>query len=128
MKKGRILLLLFLFLYANSGLAISMHWCGGKLFSVDLFSNGEHTCKCGKKKMKPGCCKNQIIHLKACEVLVKTNNFTLKTVVPEINFAFEIPVEIHSLANDLFASADFYHPPPFKPKTPIYLLDKVFRI
>ena len=127
MKKTAALLLLFLFLLTNSGMALSMHWCGGKLASISFLSIEKHSCKCGKKTMKPGCCKDKITHLKANDELNKTNVLTFKISVPKLEVDIQtyplIPKEVSP-----YSGCNFYHPPPYKPKSPIYLLDQVFLI
>lgn len=128
MKKVTSIFLLLLFLIANSGLAINVHWCGGKLSSIDFFANGGNKCKCGKKAMKPNCCKDKTSHLKANDELSKTNNFAFKISIP--TFLFTIIKHINALpsAHFQYVASPFYHPPPFKPKSPIYLLGGTFLI
>ncbi len=128
MKKVTAIFLLLLFLIANSGVAVSLHWCGGKLASIDFFADGEHHCKCGKKPMKPNCCKDKTVHLKASDELAKTNHFAFKIATPKFVFALPTQIVVLHSAQHLYAAPDFYHPPPFKPKAPIYLLDRVFLI
>lgn len=128
MKKVTAILLLLLFLIANSGVAVSLHWCGGKLASIDFFADGEHNCKCGKKAMKPNCCKDKTIHLNASDELAKTSHFAFKIATTKFLFAFLAPTEFVPSAKFKYVVSDFYHPPPFKPKNPIYLLDRVFLI
>lgn len=126
MKKVTAIFLLLLFLIANSGVAVSVHWCGGKLASIDFFADGEHNCKCGKRPMKANCCKDKTVHLKANDELAKTNHFAFKFATPKFLFALPTQIVVLHSAQHLYAASDFYHPPPFKPKAPIYLLDRVF--
>jgi hypothetical protein len=128
MKKATAIFLLLLFLIANSGVAVSVHWCGGKLASIDFFADGEHNCKCGKKPMKPNCCKDKTVQLKANDELAKTSHFAFKIASPKFLFAFPTLIETVPAAQHQYLVSDFYHPPQFKPKTPIYLLDRVFLI
>lgn len=128
MKRVTAIFLLLLFLIANSGVAVSVHWCGGKLASIDLFSDGGHSCKCGKRAMKPNCCKDETVQLKANDELAKATQFTFKVALLKISFIPTKQIEVLPSAQYLYAASDFYHPPPFKPKAPIYLLDRVFLI
>lgn len=129
MKKVSTIFLLILFLIANSGVAVSLHWCGKKLASVEFFPDVEHNCPCGKRAMKPGCCKDKTIHIKVKKDLAKTNLFTLKISIPKLLSGFLSPFELFvPAAPQQFAIALFYHPPPYKPKTPAYLLHGVFLI
>ena len=128
MKKFSGIFLLLLFLFSNSGIAVSVHWCGGKLASINFFLDGEHSCKCGKKPMKQNCCKDKTIHLKASNELSKPNHFAFK--ISTLKSVFELPiqiVELHS-AQQLYVTTDFYPRNPYKSKVPIYLLDRNFLI
>jgi hypothetical protein len=128
MKKTIALSILFLFLITNSGMAISVHWCGGKITSVDFFSAAKHPCKCGKKAMKPNCCKNKTTTLKANDELLKTSHFSLKSAFSESLIPIVKQIEVMLSAQLNYSISVFYYPPQFKPKVPIYLLDKVFLI
>lgn len=127
MKKVTVIFLLLNFLLANTGMAVTMHWCGGKLTSVDYFSSG-HNCPCGKKAMKKDCCKDKTTFLKMKDDLAKTSQLTFKTPSPKFLFAFINVFELVPSAQFQYSVVSFYHPPPFKPKVPIYLLDRVFLI
>lgn len=128
MKKVTAIFLLLLFLITNSGVAVNVHWCGGKLSSIDFFANGEHKCKCGKKAMKPNCCKDKTSHLKANDELSKANHFAYKISIPTFLFTLIKQSEIAPLAHLQYEASTFYYLPPFKPKVPIYLLDGAFLI
>ncbi len=127
MKKVITIFLLLLFLIPNSGIAVSIHWCGGKLASFDLFAGGEHKCKCGKMDMKPNCCKNKTTLLKANNEMSKNTHFAFK-ISPKFFFILLTQINIVPTAQLECIVSDYYHPPLFKPKTPIYLLDRVFLI
>jgi hypothetical protein len=127
-RKVATIIFLLLFLIANSGIGINMHWCGGKLASIDLFADEEHNCKCGKGPMKPNCCKDKTVHLKANDELSTTNHFAFKITTPKIAFALITPVFEFSSAQQIFLASDSYHPPPFKPKAPIFLMVRVFLV
>lgn len=128
MKKITAILLLSFFLIANSGVAVSAHWCGGKLASINLYANGEHKCKCGKKAMKPNCCKDKTVQLKANDELVKTTFINFKIPIQKFLLACTSLNEVIPSSHYQFAVVSFYHPPLFKPKVPIFLLDGVFLI
>lgn len=128
MKRISAFLLTFLFLISNSGMAVNGHWCGGKLASVKFLSDEEHGCKCGKSPMKANCCKEVKVSLKANKELANAGNFSLKISFPEQIFLFSNPFSVSQNHQDAPVTSDFYHPPLFKPKIPIFLLDKVFLI
>lgn len=128
---------MLLFLISNSGVAVSAHWCGGKLASINLFTNGKQKCKCCKKTKKPkccqktkkrNCCKNEIVHLKANDELAKTNPFAFKVSDPTQIFPLQQHIEILPIIKSQYSFSAFYHPPQFKPKIPIYLLNEVLLI
>ncbi|MES2395090.1 MAG: hypothetical protein V4549_03770 [Bacteroidota bacterium] len=128
MRKATAIFLLLLFLIANSGVAISAHWCGGKLSSIDFFADREHKCKCGKKAMKPNCCKDKTLQLKANDELSKTNHFAFKISITKFLFPLARQIELVPPTQLQYVASNFYHPPPFNPKAPIYLLDRSFLI
>ena len=71
MKKVTAIFLLFLFLIANSGMVVSVHYCGGSLASIDFFSGEKHNCPCGEKPMKDNCCEDYATILKASDEVEK---------------------------------------------------------
>ncbi len=121
------MLLLLLFLITNSGMAVNVHWCGGKITSVDFYSADKPPCKCGKRAMKPGCCKDIKSVFKAKSDFSNAIASVFKLDISKIVF---IPLKQLDpvRATQDYCFSVFYHPPPFKPKAPIYLLDRVFRI
>ncbi len=128
MKKVTVILLLLLFLAANTGIALYVHWCGGKISSVDIFSSNKHTCKCGKKPMKTGCCKNTTTILKANKDLAKITQFAFKTISKKIILDSKYQKSVIPIVSLEYFYSELYHPPLFKPKVPIYLLDRVLLI
>lgn len=129
MKKIASILLLFLFLITNSGIAVNAHWCGKKLASVHLVSDSKHPCSCSKKTMKAKCCKNKTTILKTKTDVAKARHLELKS--NSQNYTFTVAnyyAEILPAVNFEQTASKFYHPPPTKHRVPIYLLDKVFRI
>ena len=128
MKKITAILLLFIFLITNSGMAIAVHFCGKKLASIDFFSSDKHNCPCSKKAMKPGCCKDKTITLKAINDLTKVNQLALKVNTPKLVLATINQIEILTAPHFQYSSSEFYHPPPNKSKLPIHLLNRVFLI
>jgi len=129
MKKPLAFLMLILFLITNSGMAVTIHSCGGKIASINVIPSSKHKCICGKKKMKPGCCKSKTTTtLSAQKDLANTNQLSFKLVVPQLNLAiFSFNEVTRSVLVKKIATA-FYSPPPDKSKIPIYLLDGVFLV
>ena len=58
MKKISITILAFLYLAVSSGIAMNIHQCMGKIYSVGLFDNNDKCGKCGMKSGN-GCCSDQ---------------------------------------------------------------------
>lgn len=120
-KLGSILLLLF-FLIANSGTAVNLHWCGGKLSSLNLNSIEKSMCGCGKKTMKPNCCKDSNFLLKASDEFSKaTHSSDLKPSIVFIAFLTTIYKQISPSKVTSQAHADFNIPPPLIPKEPLFI-------
>ena len=99
-KKYIGLFLALLILVSNVGLALTMHYCGGKVafVSVQTLANttdSEKGC-CAKKAItKDSCCKNKTVHFQK-----KSDNATLKAFSFEPYVAYLVPenkVEIATL-------------------------------
>src|SRR5215212_4044330 len=58
MKKITVAILAIIYLTVSSGVAMSIHYCMGKVSSIDLMHNSEKCGKCGMKKTN-GCCKDE---------------------------------------------------------------------
>jgi hypothetical protein len=128
MKRITAIFFLLTFLTANTGMAVSVHYCGGKLSSINFFSLDNHPCKCGKKAMKKDCCKDKTTFLKMKDDLGKLNLTSFKITQLKLSIALTKPIEFVPTAQTQLVGSLFYHPPPFKPKSPIYLLDRVLLI
>ena len=64
MKKCLISIFAVFYLGLSCGFAIDIHFCMGKLLSVDLFHKGDNTCsKCGMKN-REGCCNSKLTVVK----------------------------------------------------------------
>ncbi len=128
MKKLFAIFLLLMFLLSNSGIAVTVHYCGGKFAFIDFIPDSNHKCKCGMKTMKPGCCKEKTAVFKVNNEMVKTIHYALKLTTPEKIFNQLNQIEIVSRESFYYCVSDYYHPPPFKPKVPVYLLNRVIII
>lgn len=62
LKTILIIVLLPVFLLANTGIAVAYHYCAGELDSVSLTT--EAACQCGDKETKSDCCTSEISVLK----------------------------------------------------------------
>jgi hypothetical protein len=121
-KKVSTLLLLFLFLLANSGMAVNIHWCGGKLSSVELNIDKKSKCECGKKTMKPNCCEDSSFHLKASNEYSKaTYECNLKQPIVKVAFLLNFYRSITFTSVLTLQQHQFEFPPPLIPKEPLFV-------
>jgi len=82
-RKSFGILLAFLVLVSNTGLAFSVHFCAGEIASVKpmMLLSSQDTC-CGQKPEPIGCCKTKIVKSDTeHDIVIKT-----------FSFAFEAPV------------------------------------
>lgn len=128
MKRITAIFFLLTFLMANTGMAVTVHYCGGKLSSINFFPIDNHPCKCGKKAMKTDCCNEKTSFIFMKGDLAKTNSVIFNTTTPKIIFPILKQFELFPPTQTQVVVLSLYHPPQFKPKSPIYLLDRVFLI
>lgn len=95
-KKCTGILLALLLLASNTGLAFSVHYCGGEIASVRpiLLSFADASC-CGMKKPESmGCCKTKIVKSeKEHDVVVKTFGFLAEAPFVPFEIAFIPTIE-----------------------------------
>lgn len=112
----------------STGVGIQTHKCGKGKSQMSVVFNIEHSCACGKKKMKSNCCQHKIDYVK-----VKTSHFG--------SFSNELKADISPLFNSTILSlfnfsaenqfkADFSlcHGPPIFSRHHIYLENQIFLI
>jgi hypothetical protein len=126
MKKVAVAILALLYLTASSGIAMTIHYCMGKVSSVDLYSNSERCGKCGMKKAN-GCCEDKfkIIKLDDTHKLISRgiNIFAPSAIVNNPKHFFNSDLHytaFHSVLNN--------HSPPESPGLSLCILNSVFRI
>ena len=128
MKKSLIILFASFYLILASGLNVSLHYCGGKVKDISLFSNGNEDGCCGTKKKSKGCCNEKSAFIK-----VKDNHFggnNLKVLNSPIK-SIPAPVfnQLFEIQNaDIAYTALNYHSPPVLYDNPIYLKYRVLII
>ena len=133
MKKIVFTLLTFLYLGTSSGFAMHLHYCMGMLIEANFVENTLDDCEnCGMERSLTddnGCCSEESQLLKV-DNKKEEDSFTLK-VLQSINVAlapnvFEIPqfLQLATIASDY----PLVNSPPRTTKTPVYLLNCVFRI
>jgi len=122
MKKATAFFLTLVFLISNSGMAVNIHWCGGKISSIIFNISKTPTCKCGVKVMKPKCCKEKTVTLKGSEQLLKTSNTAFKPDLHQSDLTFQKNFEGLFLVRETNLGMDYCGPLLFKSKVPIYIL------
>jgi hypothetical protein len=129
LSKIKVILFLFSFLLANSGMVVSAHWCGGKLTSISFFSV-RNLCACAKEEvaMKPNCCKDQLATFQAGNDLDVTGSSVYKVPGLEIAAIFAPGFEIGMYPLQGSHLREYSSIPPVHPKHPRYLQNRVFRI
>lgn len=86
-KKHISLLLAFFLLVSNSGLAINVHYCEGKIAAVSSVFSKEEICETPVKEEKSCCAKPDPQHKKCCsDKEVNLKNKTEKIVLKTISF------------------------------------------
>ncbi len=95
-KKCTILILAFLLLVSNSGLALNVHYCGKKIASVSLKLNQkpndlEKGC-CGIIEKKTCCCDDKIVQL-------QENSDKFQKEISQIEFSKICFIETNKLVN-----------------------------
>ena len=123
MKKVFVAILAIVYLAVASGVAVNVHYCMGKVASVDLIHSSE---KCGMKT-NGGCCRDEprLIKLSDTHKLIN-NDMRLQAPV-----ATMIPVIDHNifLSSSWDLHNTFYDPsPPGPPGISLNILYGVFRI
>lgn len=93
-KKHISILLIFFLLVSNSGMALTAHFCEGKLAAISAAFKNEEICVVPKKPIEKGCCsKPNQTHKKCCsdkKITLKsdTEKSTVKTVVFDLDTIF----------------------------------------
>ena len=127
MKKIIAGILSIIYLTITSGFAINIHYCMGRISSVEYTYHNIKKCgQCGMENKK-GCCHSEfkIIKIADDQQLAKVN----------ISIT-QFPVEINSIAVNLLqgkqgsesVAPTYYHSPPDKRFSDVYLHDCVFKI
>ncbi len=125
MKRFIAILLLMIFVVANSGAAITIHYCKGHLSKVELGS-GIDKCSC-KTKMVHHCCTSKTLVVKLKNNFLNATPSENNPVQPQI--AVPVFTDFNGLTLNysvisLFLQSDIA-PPLIKDHT---LLNRVFRI
>ena len=127
MKKLSIAILAIIYLGVSSGIAMNIHYCMGKLYSVDLMHSNDKCSKCGMKNSKNSCCNDKFKIVKLTD--------SHKIISNDINIF--TPVAIHYNPKSIF-DANLHnaqiitlfnnHSPPISLGISLSILNSIFRI
>lgn len=129
MKQFFAILFATLYITLTSGFAVNVHYCMGKLASVDLREAPANHCgKCGKPAKGMDCCKDEFKFCKVTEThqAAKALQADLDPVTD-----MQLPVRILPASvlpvQEMF-TAGYPHHPPDIPSAPIFLRNCTFLI
>jgi hypothetical protein len=127
LKKVFVAILAVLYLAVASGVEMNIHYCMGKIASVEYGASEKGLCgKCGMQSKK-GCCEDETRFLR----LQDSHQLS------QLSWAFQLPVTITSPLYSFVASSgarqevlihEHANGPPLNTATPIYLLNCNYRI
>ncbi|MDQ6756405.1 MAG: hypothetical protein M3004_05675 [Bacteroidota bacterium] len=128
MKKILLAILAIVYLGVSSGIAMNIHYCMGKISSVDVYHKAHDKCdNCGMKSSNCGCCKDEVKIFKLKD--------THKLIYNDIKiFASVAIIENHkNIFDSVLPSAEIIssynnHSPPASQGISLYILNNVFRI
>lgn len=127
MKKAFIAILAIIYLGITSGVVINLHYCMGKVASVEYGFVEDKPCSICGMESKHGCCHDEykIVKLDDSHQLSKANYGFFKSLVI-------VPRQQSLTASVLLLQDrhDFapHHSPPDPDDKPLYLVNRVFRI
>lgn len=122
MKRFITILLAFLYITLTSGFTVSVHYCMGKLASVNFKSQPDDVCNmCSKPGKKGKCCKDEY---KYCKVDVSSHEVAKvqQNIEPSVK-ALSLPVIILPVPALTVTHFNTFnnHGPPDPEHTPLYI-------
>jgi hypothetical protein len=127
MKRFLVAILAVLYFTISTGMVMNIHYCMGKVRSVNVNLMAKNMCGCGKTKETKSCCKTEHKVLK-----VEDNHKASYAFYDFSEPIADLPVNKYvvntplSSVNNVLAYNT--HSPPLLSQQPIYLLNCVFRI
>ena len=120
---------MFFYLVPAIGLAVSSHYCGGKLTSFSLIYPDTKKCNCGNKQMEKNCCKDKIQILQLKDDQQKEPQFSFNLIS---SFDYQLAIlyccVLHVTSNKVINRLYSNNYPPGDLKLPLYIQHSVFRI
>ena len=128
-RKITALSLCVFYLFSVIGIALSLHFCGNKLETVQFTKTaGCKMCKAAEKKAaEHNCCKNTAVDVKVTD----SHQSAVKTALPKdfsLSLLFSPVVSrlLNLLMPQLFSFAE-HNPPPLSGNISLHILNCVFR-
>lgn len=128
MRKLVVILLILFYGVSSSGMTLYIHYCCGKIDSIDLAPIKKNDCDMGHKKPMKNCCEDKGISFKistdqksenSTELLAK--NFQVEKTVFETRLT---TIRLPGLINTGFTDSS----PPYNLSSPLYILNCIFLI
>jgi hypothetical protein len=127
MKKLSVAILAIIYLCVSSGIAMNIHYCMGKLSSVELMHTNDKCSKCGMKTGKNSCCndKFKIVKLTDSHKIISNeiNIFAPVAIIDNSKSIFDIDLQNAKIISDFNN-----HSPPISQGISLCILNSVFRI
>jgi hypothetical protein len=126
-RKFLVGILTLVYFTATSGTAFNVHYCMGRIKSVQLLVNEDNLCICGSKKTTNKCCKTEVQLVKLeNDHKASTVNFEFTPILAEADIIiYHVTTEF---ASEQVLSLYKANAPPLLPKQPIYIKNCVFLI
>lgn len=122
MKKILVFILILIYTTASSGAVFHVHYCMGKLVSIDLQDKGSSCVSCGMSAQQDdGCCKDEHKHIKVDKNQAAATIsflFTPSSVASNVLWYNLLPENIYSTLAIQFPVS---HAPPRNGKVPFYI-------
>lgn len=128
MKKAIIAILAILYVTVASGVVVNVHYCMGKIASVEYgYDNHDKCGKCGMSSKKKGCCHTEYKLVKVEDehrlANAQVDFLAVPALLPVHSSLFPAPP-----AGEEIYLARQYHSPPDVRSNAVYLRNCVFRI
>lgn len=128
MKKAIIAILAILYVTVASGVVVNVHYCMGRIASVEMGYDDHDVCgKCGMSNKEKGCC-----HTEYKLVKLQDEHQLAQAQVPFLALPAEVPVQPSLIQVPLSGIDKYlslkYHSPPDSRSNTVYLRNCVFRI
>jgi len=114
------------YLVVAFGITLNIHYCGGNIKEVSLFTISEEGC-CGSEEESSGCCDDDVAVLKLKD---DQRSSTFFTITPQSFLTNTINTEFtaYILSGGIIHILQNYHSPPVFYGNPIYLRNRVLTI